>query len=342
MGIIHGLSFVIFLILAIYSEKNIPYALLTSDFSYFDVTFKPLIQALGNYKLSWVLLSFPLITCLFHIYISIIIYKDYKYKLLFKGIQAYRWIEYSITAGIMTWVIWALSGGTNIFIGLSLVVLNLNMNIYGYITELVNSTRSKNIINNQELKNSSSYIEIYEYLYKKKYELKDKVIFWPIILGFLNFGLIWGIILSYFFEAIASNSSNVPWWIWTIDIGLLIQFLNFGLVMLFHYMSKQYLISKCRTEYQAQIPTEKSFGLDYENKLNSQKTYQKPYPQKTLSESNNLFKSHNMNISNISKVKNNQIIFFFASRLNYEFSYQILSLTSKLFLTWFLYIGLSR
>jgi hypothetical protein len=327
MGILHGISFVVFLTLSIYYNNNIGSVPLTSDFSYFDNGVIPKLEYLTSYKLIWVLLAFPLITSAFHLYISILVYKDYKKNLLMRGIQVYRWIEYSITASLMTWVIWALSGGTNIFVGLGLVFLNINMNLFGYISELLNATPIENEVNiKKKLDRTSSYHDLYVYFFNENYSSSKKVIYWPIVIAFLNFGIIWGVILSYFFKTVATNSSNVPWWVWTIDIGLLIQFLNFGLVMLFHYISKDIIINGCR----------KNDGILINMMNTNKQQYQKSQTKASLLDDKKIEPGETL------IGKNNGFLVFFASRYNYELTYQILSLTSKLFLTWFLYAGLSR
>lgn len=324
MGVVHLASFIALLVLFIVYYNKIPKSASYTDFAYttnsriFLVDF----QLVNSYNLLWVLLPFPLITAFFHFFIAFFGFKVYIYNLYVYGIQYYRWIEYSITASLMTWVIYALSGGTNILLGLILVILNVNMNFFGYVMEYVNSNvkPSQDFLTrfNNDLDKVDNTNEFFKYkciciskddddtssdiaeetLSDKTNEnaknlslcmnydnggnnAKTKVVWWPLVLGFINFGIIWLVLLLYFFSALgkSQNIVNIPWFVWTIDIGLFFQFLTFGLIMIFHYWAR-------------------------------------------YSSSKSMF------------------IQFFKKRYHYELSYQILSLTSKTFLVWFLFGGI--
>ena len=418
LGFLHGITFISILSLSIiYDNKLSLYYQVTTDFwsstlnnnngrPYIDSNLEPLISSSSSssssrfYNLLWVLVPFPLLTSLFHINNATLSFKKYIKYTLYYGVQYFRWIEYSITAGLMTWVIWSLSGGTNIFLGISLLIININMNILGgLVTEMLNSKTFiiEKILNNNNNNHNKHYIRYhhhnnnddddddeeeddndddddddddynninikkddmnnniddyftliewyniiynnYYYKYKKinsssssssnnnNNNNNDNVIIWTIIIGFLNFLIIWSIILSYFFKSISSLSSNsnnnnnnngVPWFVYTINIGLFIQFLLFGLIIVIHLYSKKRIISNI-----------KMIMLKMNNANN-------------VNNANNNNNSMSTLISLKEYKKKNYFTFIFADRYYYEILYQILSLVSKLYLTWFLFAGIVR
>lgn len=305
MSLIHGISFLlIYILVTVYYDRvtSVHFGVY-SDFpvATSGMQFAPALKLISNYNLIWILVFFPLITSFFHGLLATFVFDTYYTNVMKKGINIYRWIEYSITAGLMTWVIFALSGGTNIFIATCLLVLNINMNVFGYYSELLNSTKNPTSTTKND-ENQSNRTEMLENTWRNKFRKyyktysndNDTIDWWPIIFGFLNFIIIWIIILTYFFEAITSSTNSIPWWVYTIDIGLFFQFLLFGLVMVFHYMAKSYILY--------------------------------------YSQANRPIKNNYTNM-------NEMMILFLGDRYNYEIQYQILSLTSKLFLTWFLFSG---
>ena len=301
LGIIHAISFAAVLALAIVYNSKVPYYTVTTDFFKYDTVLSKLVpdfKTISTYNVLWVLVSFPLVTSFFHIMLGTFMYEKYSFDVLYKGIQYYRWLEYSITAGLMTWVIWTLSGGTNLFLGLTLLLSNMNMNVFGSVSEVLNSTNQKEkktwIIKGKN-ETPPTLAKWYKETYFEDHDKSEPVIWWPIVVAFLNFIVIWVILLTYFFVAIASNSS-VPWFVWTINIGLFFQYLSFGLIMVSHYASKQKILEDLKKNDQ-------NFN-----------TYQ----------------------------RKNYFTIIFASRYYNEIIYQVLSLTTKLFLTWFLLGGIIR
>jgi hypothetical protein len=307
---IHLLSFIGFFILTIlfstiYSVNF--FSSPTTDFVVYDSTVNTFVidlVALPKYNPLWVIVWFPLITSLFHwIVVMKTTYTQYIYSVVIKGVHPLRWIEYSITAGFMTWVIWIQSGGTNVLQGILLVSLNIIMNILGWIHERINQSENVptigefKVIMDEERKRDQrqqrqSVNKLSQSQYTALFTLK-KTDYLPLILGFFAFIMIWVVILLYFFFAVASRASEVPWFVWTIDIGLFIQFLQFGLVMVIHFYARDYVYK---------------YGSDAE----------------ALS-----FKNRSMFCCS-----GKGIYYFFADRVVYEISYLLLSLTSKLFLTW--------
>lgn len=227
-GLLHGVSFIAALTLTIiFLDQSISTELRT-DYKIYDANatlstggtqpdssgpFSVLCASLGFYKLSWVNIAFPLITSLFHLVIAFNpeINRRYSKYVLRDGINPYRWIEYSITASIMAWVIGQLSGITNVFLLVVLILVNVAMQYQGYIQEVVNVGRKR----------------------------ADGFFYSPIVIGFVLFAAQWLPIFVYFFAAITSDrpatAEQVPWFVYSIILGLFFQFAAFGLVMVFHY-----------------------------------------------------------------------------------------------------------
>lgn len=109
-----------------------------------------------------------------------------------------------------------LSGITNIFLLVIVgIVCNVALQAQGHFMELLNAPP-------QEKSN------------------KNKNIGWtPTLSGWLIFMGQWSVIFSYFFKALASprppTAEQVPWFVYTIVIGLFFQFALFGFVQLLRY-----------------------------------------------------------------------------------------------------------
>ncbi len=196
-AIVHFSSFIAALVVSIIYASKSYQTELTTDFN-------TVLNSLGSYSIIWVDLPFPIITAIFHASIAFIpSIRSYYYKAIFEETGSIlRWLEYSITASLMTWVILQLSGVTNILtLILTGVIANIALQWQGYLQE------------------------------------KLKGVSWvPTIVGWLIFSMQWSIILSYFFTTL-NEEQNVPWFVYTIVIGLLIQFSLFGLVQLTYMLA---------------------------------------------------------------------------------------------------------
>lgn len=92
----------------------------------------------GTYPIVWVDLPFPLITAIFHgiIAFATSVQADYLRNVFQLGINPLRWIEYSITASLMTWVILQLSGVTNVFLLIMTgVIANIALQAMGHLAD---------------------------------------------------------------------------------------------------------------------------------------------------------------------------------------------------------------
>ena len=166
---------------------------------------------LGRVAAWYILIWFSPITSFFHLALSTFpgIRPNYHLSVFKRNRNPYRWIEYSITASIMTWVIMMLSGVVNLFLLIDGVFLNVAMNIFGYVLEVVmQGTRPE----------------------------KKRLVFWKyLFFGFVPFVPVWLNIFYHFFSALSANSSDVPWYVWSIVFGMCGAYLLFPLVLILHY-----------------------------------------------------------------------------------------------------------
>lgn len=204
--VLHASSFIAALAVSIVFASQSFRAEITSDFRRYDATgnFSSEIRSLNVYPLIWVDLPFPIITAIFHgvIAFSPWVWNYYKESVFDEGGNPLRWIEYSITASLMIWVIMQLSGVTNLLTLLVVGILgNVALQWQGYL---------------QERMKGRSWV--------------------PTLVGWLIFMGQWIIILSYFFTAITSprpmDVARVPWFVYTIVLGLFLIFAVFGLIQL--------------------------------------------------------------------------------------------------------------
>ena len=167
-----------------------------------DVTPDPQVLVTIGY-LGVIVASFPLISSLAHFIIAFVRNNQYNENLK-KGMNPYRWYEYSISSSIMIvlialflgiWDIWSLS---------MIFVLNAMMIMFGYLMELINQRTEKT--------NWSAFI-----------------------LGCISGGLPWVVIYAYFIAAVNSTGLNPPTFVYMILFIYFIVFNIFALNMVLQY-----------------------------------------------------------------------------------------------------------
>lgn len=226
-AIFHGLSFVGALIAVLIFASGSLRAELTTDFRVYDAgamgppqagPFSSVLKSIGFYQLIWVELPFPLITSIFHAVIAFVpwINRAYNHMVFKEGRNSIRWLEYSITASFMTWSILQLSGVTNILLLVVVgVVMNIALQYQGHLMEMLNTPAAIKARNGKK-------------------DWTATIIGWIIFLGQ------WAVIFTYFFAAITSprppGAEPVPWFVYSIVIGLFVQFSLFGVLLLLHYL----------------------------------------------------------------------------------------------------------
>jgi hypothetical protein len=216
----HLLIFATVLVLTIIYWNSSLVVQITADWRKYDPTppgppesgdFSTEIYSLGYYRLLPVLLPFPLLTALMHFLLASVLRKRY-YKSVSDACNYFRWLEYSVTASFMTWVLMQLVGITNIFHLLVIGVIgNVALQFCGYAMEKMNPMGMTGSIN-----------------------------WWPTYVGWFIFLGQWSMIATYFFEAVASSATAVPWFVYATFIGEFINFSLFGLLQILHFMQVKF------------------------------------------------------------------------------------------------------
>lgn len=226
-GIVHLLSGVALVIVAIIFRDDAVRTELTTDFKVFSESFTGPATAgqlelqsksLGFYPVVWVDIPFPFITAAFHLVLALSqTYRNrYNAYVFAEGRNPYRWREYAITASLMTWVICQLSGITNIFLLIMIaVVANIALQFTGEWMERTNHDL---------------------FGLRKRAKHIDWV---PTAVGWIIFLGQWSTILTYFFTAISSprpeGVEQVPVFVYLIVIGLFFQFAVFGFTLFIRF-----------------------------------------------------------------------------------------------------------
>ena len=217
-AVLHGGSFLALLILYFVFGENALQGFLVRDTFDFDEK-QIVLEKPYKYDLALVLLPMPALTSLFHIIQAVLSrdslideyskdsdwiekLQDRYLSAVKRGVNAVRWLEYSITAGLMTWIIAQLSGITNLYLVILLAAVgNVTLQCHGYMHERLFMD------NELAYKNWNNWI--------------------PFINGSVIFLGQWAILAAYFITNVdASGVSNVPWYVWVSFLGL---FFTFGL-----------------------------------------------------------------------------------------------------------------
>jgi len=149
--------------------------------------------------------SFLLISAFAHALISIPKKTNDIYNAdLAKGINRFRWIEYSLSSSIMIVLIATLFGIYDIASLLLIFVVNASMNLFGLVMEQLNSGREK-----------------------------KSVVWGPFIWGAIAGIAPWIAILLYMFGS--GNFDKVPWFVWAIVGTYFVAFNTFPINMILQY-----------------------------------------------------------------------------------------------------------
>lgn len=134
---VHGTSFLVLLIITLTQLGSLLSFPVWTDFG-------QTINVLFTTPISATLLPFPFITACFHVAQALGV-ADYYRSSLVTGVTPHRWLEYMITNGLMTVSVFALSGAGNIMLPVTGILLNILMNLFGYLHEMLNSKRQRSL-----------------------------------------------------------------------------------------------------------------------------------------------------------------------------------------------------
>ncbi|TFG27027.1 hypothetical protein EU527_19030 [Candidatus Thorarchaeota archaeon] len=150
-----------------------------------------------------ILASFPLMSALAHFLIAYPLNDKYVANLQ-KGMNPYRWYEYSVSSSLMIFLITFLLGIWDLWSLVMIVVLNAMMIMFGYLMELLN-----------------------QYTEKTKWS--------PFILGCVAGFTPWLVLFGYFAAAIGAAETGPPTFVYIIIFMYFFLFNIFALNMVLQY-----------------------------------------------------------------------------------------------------------
>jgi len=141
MGFLHGAQGVAVLLLS--TDFKLP---INSSFLYFNeqtFSLQPVINTIVELRIGTLVALFLFLSAFFHFLISLPgIYEIYARNLT-KGINFFRWIEYSISSSVMIMIIAMLVGVYDVATLIALVGVNASMILFGWMMELHNQSTTK-------------------------------------------------------------------------------------------------------------------------------------------------------------------------------------------------------
>jgi hypothetical protein len=137
MGVVHLIQAI--LMLALSSDFSLPVTRSYLEFDAATQTLVPASETLFRIGLGPLVSLFLFISAGAHFMISTVLYKRYVENLK-KGMNPYRWVEYSLSASIMILVIAMLVGIYDIGSLIMIFSLNATMIFFGYVMEVHNQT----------------------------------------------------------------------------------------------------------------------------------------------------------------------------------------------------------
>ncbi|WP_029551060.1 heliorhodopsin HeR [Thermococcus zilligii] len=118
---------------------------ITRNYLKFDQASRSLVTVTENLfdvRLAYLIALFPLLTAVAHFMVATVLYDRYVENLS-RGINPYRWAEYSVTSSIMIVIIALLVGISDIGTLLLIFSINATMIFFGYLMELLNQYTEK-------------------------------------------------------------------------------------------------------------------------------------------------------------------------------------------------------
>lgn len=175
---------------------------------------------MGHYPVAALLVIMGVLTATFHMLytteVSLV-------PVLLHGMNSLRWVEYSLTASLMTVAVAQLSGVSNFWLLFTFVVANCAMQFCGYIME----HHHKNMVH-KSAHGGYAFPDV----------PNNKVDFTAFIVGSVLFVMTWTIICYFFVtNVLSAGITNLPWFVTASFIGILVQFVLFGLWQFLRFIS---------------------------------------------------------------------------------------------------------
>jgi hypothetical protein len=162
--------------------------------------------SLGSYNLAQLAPIFSFLSACNHLWATID-FERYRKYVDDEGYNPVRWMEYSVSAGLMYYMVAVMSGIVDIKPLILLVLTNVALQYTGYSIE----------------KDSASAINLDD---KRSYDsaVRQQVI------GFLLFFAQMVCIWTAFATAVTTSEENVPWLVWLIVVFITVLFVSFGVL----------------------------------------------------------------------------------------------------------------
>lgn len=164
---------------------------------------QPVLETVGHLQLGPLVATFLILSGLFLLGSAFVWRKKYEEQIT-KGMNMFRWIEYSVTSSLMIVVIAMLCGVYDLSSLILLFSLNACMILFGWVMELLN-------------------------------QYTQKTNWLPYIFGCFAGIVPWVVLGLYFFTAISSNADAVPSFVYWIFWSLLVMFNIFAINMVLQY-----------------------------------------------------------------------------------------------------------
>jgi hypothetical protein len=164
---------------------------------------QPAIETIASWQIGPIVASFLVLSGLFLLGSAFLWRKRYEAQIQ-KGMNLFRWMEYSITSSLMIVVIAMLCGVYDLASLILIFSLNACMILFGWVMEVHNQTTKKT--------DWTSYI-----------------------FGCFAGAVPWVVLGLYFFNAIGSNAEAVPTFVYAIFWSLLFFFNIFAINMILQY-----------------------------------------------------------------------------------------------------------
>lgn len=164
---------------------------------------QPVLENLTEWRLGPIVASFLIISGLFLLGSAYVWRKKYEGQIQ-KGVNLFRWMEYSITSSLMIVVIAMLCGVYDLSSLIMIFSLNACMILFGWVMEIHNQTTKK--------------VDWTSYIF-----------------GCFAGAVPWIIMGLYFFNAVSSNAEAVPTFVYAIFWTLLVSFNVFAVNMVLQY-----------------------------------------------------------------------------------------------------------
>lgn len=147
MGTLHFAQGLLMLFLGLFVDKFSSFVIpVKSNFLSFNIILRRLVtdtQQIGEVPFAICVSLFLFLSALFHFIIAAPKFNDVYNRNLEKGMNPFRWYEYSLSSSLMMVLIALLFGAYDIGLLIAIFILNATMNLFGLLMEKINQHTTK-------------------------------------------------------------------------------------------------------------------------------------------------------------------------------------------------------